>query len=108
MGFIRKILAQFDIFTTGILISLVLGLIVPCYGQGAVVFDWLTNAAIVLLFFLYGVKLSRKSVVEGLLNWKLQGMVFFFTFVFSPSLFHCFDRSLSRWWGLLSSWGWCM
>ena len=84
MGFIRKILAQFDIFTTGILISLVLGLIVPCYGQGAVVFDWLTNAAIVLLFFLYGVKLSRKSVVEGLLNWKLQGMVFFFTFVFFP------------------------
>ena len=84
MGFIRKILAQFDIFTTGILISLVLGLIVPCYGQGAEVFDWLTNAAIVLLFFLYGVKLSRKSVVEGLLNWKLQGMVFFFTFVFFP------------------------
>lgn len=84
MGMIRKILAQFDIFTTGILISLVLGLIVPCYGQGAEVFDWLTNAAIVLLFFLYGVKLSRKSVVEGLLNWKLQGMVFFFTFVFFP------------------------
>ena len=84
MGFIRKILAQFDIFTTGILISLVLGLVVPCYGQGAVVFDWLTNAAIVLLFFLYGVKLSRKSVVEGLLKWKLQGMVFFFTFVFFP------------------------
>ena len=84
MGFIRKILAQFDIFTTGILISLVLGLVIPCHGQGAVVFDWLTNAAIILLFFLYGVKLSRKSVMEGLLNWKLQGMVFFFTFVFFP------------------------
>ena len=84
MGVVRKFLAKFDIFTAGILISLALGLVVPCHGQGAEVFDWLTNAAIVLLFFLYGVKLSRKSVVEGLLNWRLQGMVFFFTFVFFP------------------------
>lgn len=84
MGIIRKILSYFDIFTTGILISLVLGIIIPCHGAGAVFFDWLTNAAIVLLFFLYGVKLSRKSVVEGLLNWRLQSMVFAFTFVFFP------------------------
>ena len=84
MGIIRKLLSNFDIFTTGILLALTLGLVVPCHGQGAVFFDWLTNAAIVLLFFLYGVKLSRKSVVEGLLNWRLQGMVFFFTFVFFP------------------------
>lgn len=84
MGIIRKLLSNFDIFTTGILLALTMGLVVPCHGQGAVFFDWLTNAAIVLLFFLYGVKLSRKSVVEGLLNWRLQGMVFFFTFVFFP------------------------
>ena len=84
MGFVRKILSNFDIFTTGILTALALGLVVPCHGRGAEFFDWVTNAAIVLLFFLYGVKLSRKSVVEGLLNWRLQGMVFFFTFVFFP------------------------
>ena len=84
MGAVRKILSYFDVFTTGILIALLLGIIVPCHGQGAVFFDWLTNAAIVLLFFLYGVKLSRRSVVEGLLNWRLQSMVFAFTFVFFP------------------------
>lgn len=84
MGVVRKILNYFDVFTTGILISLGLGIVVPCSGTGAVFFDWLTNAAIVLLFFLYGVKLSRKSVVEGLLNWRLQSMVFAFTFVFFP------------------------
>ena len=84
MGVVRKILGYFDVFTTGILIALLLGIIVPCHGQGAVFFDWLTNAAIVLLFFLYGVKLSRRSVVEGLLNWRLQSMVFAFTFVFFP------------------------
>ena len=84
MGVVRKILNYFDVFTTGILISLGLGIVVSCSGTGAVFFDWLTNAAIVLLFFLYGVKLSRKSVVEGLLNWRLQSMVFAFTFVFFP------------------------
>ncbi len=84
MGIIRKILSYFDVFTTGILTSLLLGIVIPCQGSGAVVFDWLTNSAIVLLFFLYGVKLSRKSVVEGLLNWRLQSMVFAFTFVFFP------------------------
>lgn len=84
MGVVSKILSYFDIFTTGILISLGLGILIPCHGAGAVFFDWLTNAAIVLLFFLYGVKLSRKSVVEGLLNWRLQSIVFAFTFVFFP------------------------
>lgn len=84
MGMVSRILSYFDIFTTGILISLGLGILIPCYGVGAVFFDSLTNAAIILLFFLYGVKLSRKSVVEGLLNWRLQSMVFAFTFVFFP------------------------
>lgn len=84
MGIIRKIYSYFDIFTTGILISLGLGVIIPCHGGGALFFDRLTHAAIILLFFLYGVKLSRKSVVEGLLNWKLQSMVFAFTFIFFP------------------------
>lgn len=84
MGVCSRILSYFDIFTTGILISLGLGILIPCHGAGAVFADWLTNAAIVLLFFLYGVKLSRKSVLEGLLNWRLQSMVFAFTFVFFP------------------------
>ena len=84
MGIIRKILSYFDVFTTGILLSLALGIIIPCHGSGAEFFDWLTNTAIVLLFFLYGVKLSRKSVIEGLLNWRLQSMVFAFTFIFFP------------------------
>lgn len=84
MGAARKILGYFDVFTTGILLSLLLGILIPCSGDGAAFFDQLTNAAIILLFFLYGVKLSRQSVIEGLLNWRLQSMVFAFTFVFFP------------------------
>ena len=79
-----RIFSRADRFTTGIIISVILGLLLPCTGNVAECFDWLTNAAIVLLFYLYGVKLSRESVIAGLLNWRLQLMVFFFTFVFFP------------------------
>ena len=79
-----QIFSRADRFTTGIIISVILGIILPCEGSAANVFDWLTNAAIVLLFYLYGVKLSRESVIAGLLNWRLQLMVFFFTFLFFP------------------------
>ncbi len=81
---LHRFLSGCDRFTTGILLSVVLGLVIPCSGTAAIVFDWLTNAAIVLLFYLYGVKLSRKSVIEGILNWRLQTLVFLFTFVFFP------------------------
>lgn len=80
----RTIFSRADRFTTGIIISVILGLLLPCRGNGEVLFEWLTNAAIVLLFYLYGAKLSRESVLAGLLNWRLQGMVLFFTFIFFP------------------------
>lgn len=84
MSFLRHIAAHLDRFTTGILLSVVLGLLLPCQGAGAWFFEHLTDIAITMLFFLYGVKLSRQSVVDGLLNWRLQSMVFLFTFVFFP------------------------
>lgn len=84
MGFLRHIPVLSDRFTTGIIISVLLGLLLPCKGTVAGAFSVLTDAAIFLLFFLYGAKLSRKSVLEGLLNWRLQSMVFFFTFIFFP------------------------
>lgn len=79
-GFMRRI----DRFTTGIILAVLLGLLLPCRGAGAAVFTWLTAAAVVLLFFLYGVKLSRASVWAGLLNWRLQTLVVLSTFVLFP------------------------
>lgn len=84
MQSLSRIFSRADRFTTGIIISVILGLVIPCYGLGETFFQGLTTAAIVLLFFLYGVKLSRQSVIDGLLNWRLQSMVLFFTFVFFP------------------------
>ena len=84
MDALRRLVARLDRFTTGLLLSVVCGVFIPCGGGAEVWFKQATNVAIRLLFFLYGVKLSRRSVVEGLLHWRLQGMVAFSTFVFFP------------------------
>ena len=73
-----------DRFTCGIIISIILGLTLPCRDAVATGMDWITHAAIILLFYLYGVKLSRRSVWEGVTHWRLQSMVLFFTFIFFP------------------------
>ncbi len=70
--------------TTGIVVCILLGFLLPCHGTVSVYFEWLTQAAIVLLFFFYGVKLSRKSVVDGILHWRLQGAVLLSTYVLFP------------------------
>lgn len=91
MNRLRQLMAHCDRFTTGIIISVILGLLVPCSGACAQFFEWLTQIAIILLFYLYGVKLSGESVIAGLLNWRLQSMVLLFTFAFFPlivSLLH--------------------
>lgn len=84
MHYLLRLFNKENRFNTGIIISVMLGFLLPCSGICADVFDILTNAAITLLFYLYGVKLSRESVIAGMLNWRLQSMVLLFTFAFFP------------------------
>ncbi len=79
-------LAKLDRFTIGLIVSVGAGILVPCSGVWDTVFSRLSDAAIVLLFFLYGAKLSRRSVWEGLMHWRLQGLVAASTFVIFPLL----------------------
>ncbi|TCS37814.1 sodium/bile acid cotransporter 7 [Paucimonas lemoignei] len=60
--------------------------VVPARGQFAVYMGWLTNAAITLLFFLHGAKLSTKAVIAGLSHWRLHALVFACTFLMFPLL----------------------
>lgn len=73
-----------DVFTGGIILSIFLGLFLPCSGPVGSAFSRLTEFAIVLLFFLYGVKLSRRSVLQGILHWRLQLLVLLSTFALFP------------------------
>lgn len=81
-GPVRRLLP--DTFTIALLATLVLATFFPA--RGAMV-GWLSVAvdlAITVMFFLYGAKLSPSSVVGGLTHWRLQLLVFTFTFVVFP------------------------
>ena len=75
-----------DPFLLFLIGTVVLASVLPCRGQGAVVFGWITNAAITLLFFLHGAKLSREAIVAGIGHWRLHLLVAASTFVLFPAL----------------------
>ena len=69
-----------------ILSALLLGLLLPARGTAADVLDVLRTAAIVLLFFLYGARMSTEEIRAGLRNWRLQGSMLAATYVAFPVL----------------------
>lgn len=75
-----------DRFTLLLVSMVVLASFLPISGQAAEVFGSITTIAIAVLFFLHGAKLSREAVIEGLMHWKLHGLVFAFTFALFPIL----------------------
>ncbi|MBA1189636.1 bile acid:sodium symporter [Pseudomonas entomophila] len=74
----------FDPFTLTLLAVVATATVLPCQGQGAYVFGWLTNLAIGLLFFLHGAKLSREAIIAGAGHWRLHLVVFSCTFALFP------------------------
>ena len=64
----------------------ILAALFPASGQAAVVMDGVVKAAIALLFFLYGARMSPAAIGAGLLHWRLQGTVFLSTFLLFPLL----------------------
>lgn len=73
-----------DNFTLALIVTVLLATFLPCSGQTAVVFEWVTNIGIGLLFFLHGAKLSRQAIVAGMTHWRLHLLVFACTFVMFP------------------------
>ncbi len=65
---------------------LILGLVLPARGDVGHVLDWIADAAIVLLFFLYGARMSTSEVWAGLKNFRLQGSMLASTYVIFPIL----------------------
>jgi sodium/bile acid cotransporter 7 len=75
-----------DPFLMLLIASVVLASLLPCRGLGAVLMGWVTNAAITLLFFLHGAKLSREAIWAGIGHWRLHVLVAASTFVLFPAL----------------------
>lgn len=82
----RALLAWVDPLVVAILVVLALGLLLPASGTFAEVLDHLRTAAIVLLFFAYGARMSRAQIRRGLTDVRVQGSMLAATFVVFPVL----------------------
>ncbi|THU04136.1 bile acid:sodium symporter [Lampropedia puyangensis] len=86
MALARNFKFKFDRFTLILISVILLASFLPAQGQAETAFKWLTNAAIALLFFMHGAKLSRQEIVAGATHWRLHLVVFGCTFAFFPLL----------------------
>lgn len=76
----------FDKFTLTLLVVVAAATLLPARGLGALFFEGLTVAAIALLFFMHGARLSRRAIIDGATHWRLHLLVFGCTFVLFPLL----------------------
>ncbi|RFU47210.1 bile acid:sodium symporter family protein [Paraburkholderia sp. DHOC27] len=75
-----------DNFTLCLVGTVILASLLPVHGQAATGFNWLTNIAVGLLFFLHGAKLSREAIIAGATHWRLHIVVLLSTFALFPLL----------------------
>jgi sodium/bile acid cotransporter 7 len=79
-------LSYLDPFLIGLLLVVLIASVFPASGAFADVVKHLSTAAIVLLFFLHGAKLSSAAILAGIANWRLHLAVMVTTFVLFPVL----------------------
>lgn len=80
----QQLALLFDRFTIALIATVLLASFLPCRGEAAHFFGIATYAAIALLFFLHGAKLSREAVIAGITHWRLHLLVLACTFVLFP------------------------
>jgi len=86
MAWLRPIWSRIDRFLAAILLTVGLACVMPARGEAAVAVGRLTDAAIALLFFMHGAKLSPEAAFLGLRQWRLHTLVFLGTFALFPLL----------------------
>jgi len=86
MTWFRSIWLRIDRFLAAILLTITFASLMPARGEAAVAVGWLTDAAIALLFFMHGARLSPEVALLGARQWRLHTMVFLSTFGLFPLL----------------------
>ena len=86
MVLLRSVCSRIDGFLAAILLTVAFAVVMPARGDAAGAVGWLTDAAIALLFFMHGAKLSPEEALVGVRHWRLHMMVFLSTFALFPLL----------------------
>ena len=89
MARFRSILSRIGGFLAAILLTVAFASLVPARGDAAMAAGWLTDAAVALLFFMHGAKISPDVALQGARQWRLHTMVFPSTFALFPLLGVC-------------------
>ena len=92
-----KLFRILDPFTITLITVVLLASFFPAEGGFVPFFEGLTTAAIALLFFMHGAKLSREAIIAGGSHWRLHLWVMCSTFVVFPVL-----GVLFAWWAPVS------
>ena len=85
-----------DPYILGILAAVAAAALLPVSGAAVAPFKLFTQAAVALLFFLYGVRLSREAVLAGIANWRLHILALSVTFIAFPLVGLAFSGLLDR------------
>ncbi|MFD7922855.1 bile acid:sodium symporter family protein [Streptomyces sp. NPDC059740] len=75
-----------DGYILALVATVVLAAFLPARGAVADGVDWAAKAAVALLFFLYGSRLSTREAMAGLRHWRLHLTVLACTFLVFPAL----------------------
>jgi solute carrier family 10 (sodium/bile acid cotransporter), member 7 len=80
----RAMMSRVDPFLVALVATVALATLVPATGGAATVLGGATDAAIALMFFMHGARLSSRAALVGASHWRLHAMVFFGTFALFP------------------------
>ncbi|OYY65713.1 bile acid:sodium symporter family protein [Sphingomonas sp. 28-62-11] len=84
MTLLRRLLP--DRFILLLMATLVAATLFPARGQVLAAIGWTSNAAIFLLFFLHGARLSPQAVLDGAKRWRLHAAILGFGYVAMPAM----------------------
>ncbi|MFC7398253.1 bile acid:sodium symporter family protein [Chelatococcus sp. GCM10030263] len=73
-----------DNFIIALVTVVVIASFLPARGEVVDYLEYVTDAAIALLFFLHGARLSRDAVIAGIGHWRLHIVILATTFVLFP------------------------
>ncbi len=88
---------KIDLYLVALLSTVLFAALVPARGAAEPVTKGIVVAAVFLLFFLYGARLSTRAVLEGIAHWRLQSLVLASTFVLFPLIGLVLTAVLKRW-----------
>ncbi|MBY0306376.1 MAG: bile acid:sodium symporter [Sphingomonas sp.] len=95
MTLLRRLIP--DRFIMILMATLIIATLLPASGTALTVVGWLSNAAIFLLFFLHGARLSPQAVIDGAKRWRLQAAILAFGYLALPVATLAISHALAGW-----------